>query len=479
MSRNPKESMPLTHTPLHLLTAGHMMTAGRITWCDERAFTLSNAHADVRVCLEGVIGQVALEGGELVRVVGEWRAPVFFADHVEVVYAPAAPLPHASRVSMQPRGEQLAARALMKSRTTAFFERRSFLDVHTPCLVPEPGTDVYLEPFTARFIPEDEVVAHHAGGARSPRAFPMYLQTSPEFSMKRLLGQGFERIWQLTRGWRNGEVTARHVPEFTILEWYRAWEDVEAIMEDVEALTRLVLDGRAKLVVQGSTRHIDLSRAFERMTMQELVQRACGFDLLEALTYPELVACCMEQGLLTRAPLREPSPEEAVTQALEGVSEQMAAQAMDERWAMLFFELQVTHLDPLLEQLGAVFITHWPAPLAVLARRDPGDARVSQRFELYVGGLELANGFGELTDASEQRQRFGQDLTQRRKLGRPPYPMPERFLEMLAGGMPPSAGVAMGFDRLLMLATGAADIAQVCPFMLRRHPHSNGVEWGD
>ena len=148
------------------------------------------------------------------------------------------------------------------------------------------------------------------------------------------------------------------------------------------------------------------------------------------------------------------------------------------RWAELFFELQVTHLDPLLEKMGAVFVTEWPTPLAVLARKSARDPRVAERFELYIGGLELANGFGELCDAQEQRRRFEEDLRQRHALGRPGYPMPTRLLDALERGMPPSAGVAMGVDRLLMLATGAGTITEVTPFSLRRDHETGEIGWG-
>ncbi|MEM1350361.1 MAG: amino acid--tRNA ligase-related protein, partial [Myxococcota bacterium] len=272
---------------------------------------------------------------------------------------------------------------------------------------------------------------------------------------------GFEHIWQLGPAWRDGEVTDRHLPEFTILEWYRAWEGVEAIMEDVEHLTRLVLGGTAKVRNRNTTEEnldIDLGEPFLRRTMQQLYNEACGFDILEALTYESLLHACRAHALLDL---------DRSTGAPHGM----------QRWDALFFELHITYVEPLIASLGTVFVTEWPTPLAVLARRDERDPRVAKRFELYVGGVELANGFEELTDPIEQRTRFEEDLTCRAALEQPPLPMPESFLATLERGLPPSAGVAMGFDRMVMLALGAATIQEVAPLSTRRDPVRGGITW--
>lgn len=326
----------------------------------------------------------------------------------------------------------LRLRAEANKTIRAFFDRRDFLEVETPNWVGAPGTDVHLDP--VRAIYEDL----HGG-----REVSGYLHTSPEFAMKRLLVEGLERIWQMCKVWRNGELTPLHNPEFTILEWYRAHEPVEAIIDDVEALARELLGG--------------FDEPFSRMTMQELVEEACGFDILEALEFDALLQICKTEELL--------SP-----RSLERAREH-------QQWDELFFELQVTYIDPLLAKQGAVFVTDWPAPLAVLARKSPDDARVAQRFELYIDGVELANGFQELTDPQEQRERFEEDLETRRERGLPEVPMPERFLEALERGMPASSGVAVGVDRLLMLSAGVADIREVAPFAMRRDPETGAVTW--
>ncbi len=343
-----------------------------------------------------------------------------------------------------PVGEALRLRADANRAVRAFFDARDFVEVETPNWVAAPGTDVYLDPVQASF--QD---VHSAGEPISG-----YLHTSPEFAMKRLLCAGMERIWQMCKVWRNGEVTPMHNPEFTILEWYRAHAPVEAIMDDVEALT-------GELLGQGVTvagRDIALDAGIQRVSMQQLVERACGFDLLEALEVDALIEACRTHELLSEASL--------------GRAER------ERRWDELFFELQITHLDPYLAELGAVFVTDWPTPLAVLAQKNPDDPRVAQRFELYVGGVELANGFQELTDPVEQRERFEDDLRTRGERGLPALPTPERFLAALERGMPPSSGVAVGVDRYLMLAAGVDDIREVVPFALRRDAHTGAVVWG-
>lgn len=179
--------------------------------------------------------------------------------------------------------------------------------------------------------------------------------------------------------------------------------------------------------------------------------------MLEALEFDALLAACETHALLSPRSLDRAR--------------------QHRQWDELFFELQVTYIDPFLADRGAVFVTDWPTPLAVLARKKPADERVAERFELYVGGVELANGFGELTDPVEQRERFEHDLQVRRERGLPEVPMPERFLEALERGLPASSGVAVGVDRFLMLACGAADIREVVPFAMRRDQETGRIDW--
>lgn len=449
------------HTPLHHLAQPALIqTGGRITERDG-ALWIANAHAAIPAHWPSST-PASLKQGALVRVEARWDGAALHVSRILDLRAGRAPTRAAP-------ADAVVARARLYAQLDQFFAARGFIQVMTPAWVAEPGTDIYLDPFAATFRPEGAARGDHR------RDLTGWLHTSPEFAMKRLLVEGFERIWQRCPAWRNGEVSERHTPEFTIVEWYRAWDPVEAIMDDVEALVRLATDGLARLATGGSIREIDLRSPFKRMTMQQLVAQSCaGLDLLEALDYDSLRAACQRHGLL---PHRVNAPHRPQTGQLYALKPSDQPVGEDPRWAELFFELQITHIDPALEHMGAVFITDWPAPLAVLAARDPKDPRVAKRFELYVGGLELTNGFEELTDPHEQRARFTEDLRARAQEDMAPLPLPSRFLAALEHGMPPSAGVALGLDRLLMLAIGAPTIQHVCPQHLRRDA-GGMIDWG-
>lgn len=302
----------------------------------------------------------------------------------------------------------LAARATILAQTRAFFEGRGYLEVETPLAVPCPGLDVHLDAFEA--VPTGIVVAEGAP--------PRFLITSPEYQMKRLLAEGHGRIFQITRAFRAGELGSRHNPEFTILEFYRPHAGVEAIMRDTEQLVARVTGGRVRL----GDRTIDVQPPFDRLTIVEAYERFAGVGREETLRL---------------------------------------AEHDEDR----FYRLLVDVVEPALAQLDrAVFVTEYPATQASLARKKPGDPRVAERFELYVAGVELCNGFGELTDAREQRSRFIHDQAERTRLGKPVYPIDERFLDALAKGMPDSGGNAIGFDRLVALACGTTSIRDVMAF---------------
>lgn len=369
---------------------------------------------------------------------------VFKVDAIEQIRSPQADEPDLTARRTHSLADALEVRARSNRRIRDFFDSRDFLEVETPNWVPAAGTDIHLSPVSAEFQDPHR---------RADQAIHGHLHTSPEFSMKRLLAGGMERIWQMCKVWRNGEITPLHNPEFTLLEWYRAWEELDAIIEDVEDLSRALLGECAHI----GEREISLGEPFARMTMQEVVGQACEFDILEAIEFESLLAQCERQKL---------------------VSEKSLERARNvQRWDELFFELQITYIDPFLDKQGAVFVTDWPTPLAVLARTNPEDARVAQRFELYIGGVELANGFQELTDPVEQRRRFEADLSARKEAGLPQAPMPERFLEALEWGLPPASGVAVGVDRYLMLKSGAQNIRKVAPFAMRRDPNSGAAQW--
>lgn len=309
----------------------------------------------------------------------------------------------------------LRRRARLAQAVRGFFDARGYVEVETPYAVATPGEEVHLRPFrTERIAPTGERTA-------------LWLHTSPEFAMKRLLAAGSGRIFQLARVWRNEEGSDRHSAEFTMLEWYRPGATMSDLMDETAALLRAVLPP----VVSCRGIATDLS-VCDRLTVAEAFARHVGADVLA--TVDDAQALAKAAGVRLR----------------DG-----------EAWEDLFFRLMLGRIEPALGQLRPTFLTHWPAAQAALARRDPADPRVAERFELYVCGMELANAFVELTDPAEQRARFEADRARRHALyGGPDWPMDEAFLAAL-GDMPACAGIALGFDRLAMIAAGVDDIADV------------------
>ena len=309
----------------------------------------------------------------------------------------------------------LRRRAALTDATRRFFSIRGYLEVETPYAVPVPGEEVHLRAFATR--------REHPDG----RIEPLWLHTSPEFAMKRLLVGGSGPIFQLARVWRNGEGSALHAPEFTMLEWYRPGADMCSLIMEATELLRAVLP--AEVSVRGVT--TSLART-ERLTVAEAFDRYAGADVLG--TEGEAAALAAQAGIR----LRE-----------------------NETWEDLFFRLLLERIEPHLGRAHPTFLTHWPTAQAALARRDPADPRVAERFELFVCGIELANAFVELTDPAEQRERFIADRRRRHALYGPDWDIDEDFLAALAEGLPPCTGIALGFDRLAMIAAGADRIGQV------------------
>lgn len=318
--------------------------------------------------------------------------------------------------------ESLAARIPFLRRrgeltvaTRQFFTDRGYMEVETPYAVPAPGEEVYLATFrTERLHPDGKKEA-------------LWLHTSPEFAMKRLLVAGAGPIYQLARVWRNNEGSARHAPEFTMLEWYRPGANMDSLIAETTTFLRAVLP----VSVSSAGVTTDLSRV-ERLTVAEAFHRYAGADVLG--TADDAPALAAGSG----ARLRD-----------------------GETWEDLFFRLLLERIEPHLGRECPTFLTHWPAAQAALARRSPDDPRVAERFELFVAGIELANAFVELTDAAEQRIRFVEDRARRHAMYGEDWQLDEDFLAALTHGMPPSAGIAVGFDRLAMLAAGADRIGQV------------------
>jgi lysyl-tRNA synthetase class 2 len=308
----------------------------------------------------------------------------------------------------------LVARNRLMHAMRGWFAGEGFIEVEPAALQVSPGNETHLHAFATEMI--------GPGGERLPR----YLHTSPEFVMKKLLAAGEEKIVAFARVFRNRERTVLHAPEFTMVEWYRAGAPYEAIMADCAAL--LSLAGR-RLTFRG--RETDVHAKPERLTVAEAFGRYAGIDLF----------------------------------ATEGDRDRFAKvagvrTASDDTWSDIFSRVLAEKIEPNLGIGRATLLTEYPASEAALARVKPGDPRVAERFELYACGVELANGFAELTDPAEQRRRFLADMDEKERIYGERYPLDEDFLAALVH-MPPASGVALGFDRLAMLASGASSIGEV------------------
>ncbi|QDH16353.1 EF-P lysine aminoacylase EpmA [Swingsia samuiensis] len=310
----------------------------------------------------------------------------------------------------------LQQRAHMMRATRSFFDQRGYTEVETPYAVSTPGEEVHLRCFKTELETPD--------GRHEPR----FLHTSPEFAMKRIVAATKLPIYQLARVWRNGEASNTHAPEFTMLEWYAPYVNLDGLMEETEAFVKALLPER----VYREGQWISLDAPFERVTVQDAFLRYVGLDIL----------------------------------ATDGDADVLAKQAgirlrTGETWEELFFRLLLERIEPRIGREKPTFLTHWPVEQAALSKKDPTDSRVALRFELYIGGIELANAFEELTDSQEQKERFEKDRAHRLRIhSDQDWPLDEAFLKSLEA-LPPCSGIALGFDRLVMLATGAPSIRDV------------------
>jgi len=316
----------------------------------------------------------------------------------------------------------LLARSRIAAAVRAWFAARDFVEVETAILQASPGNETHLHAFAT------ELIAPDASKMR------LYLHTSPEFAAKKLLAAGEKRLFTFARVFRNRERGALHHPEFTMLEWYRADEPYDVLIEDCAALLVTAAEAAGTKGFNFRERTVDPFAPPERLTVAEAFQRHVRIDLLATLDDRDaLAAAAKQQGIRV---------------------------ADDDTWADVFSRVLVERIEPNLGIGRATILDEYPVSEAALARPTAHDPRVAERFELYVCGVEIANAFGELTDPAEQRRRFEAEMAEKERVHGERYPLDEDFLAALAH-MPPASGIALGFDRLAMLATGAQRIEQV------------------
>jgi lysyl-tRNA synthetase class 2 len=325
------------------------------------------------------------------------------------------------------RRPYLEARGRILKAVRAWFEQRAFVEVETAALQVSPGNEAHLHAFRTEAI--------GPGGERAD----LYLHTSPEFACKSLLAAGERRIFEIAKVWRNRERGPLHHPEFTLLEWYRAEETYGSLMVDCALLLALAAEaaGTTKLTFRGH--EADPFAPPQRITLAQAFDGFAGIDLL---------ATVQADGATDR---------DALHAAAEAKGIRVAD---DDTWSDVFSRVLVEKIEPNLGIGRPTILCEYPVPEAALARPKPSDPRVAERFELYACGVELANAFGELTDAGVQHTRFEAEMAEKARVYGERYPIDEDFLKALAL-MPEASGAALGFDRLVMLASGAEHIEQV------------------
>jgi lysyl-tRNA synthetase class 2 len=324
------------------------------------------------------------------------------------------------------RRPHLLVRGRIAAALRAWFAGQAFLEVETATLQVSPGNETHLHAFATELIGPDTV--HH----------PLYLRTSPEFAAKKLLAAGETRIFDFARVFRNRERGALHHPEFTMLEWYRADEPYETLMDDCAAILAEAARAAGSDRFSFRGRSIDPFAQPERLTVADAFERDAGIDLLATIRGGE-------------------GDRDALAAGAEKAGVVIAA---DDTWGDIFSRILAERVEPQLGNGRATILYEYPLPQAALARAKSGSDKVAERFELYACGVELGNAFGELTDVAEQRARFIAAMDEKERIHGERYPVDEDFLDALAQ-MPPACGIALGFDRLVLLASGAQTIEQV------------------
>jgi lysyl-tRNA synthetase class 2 len=320
----------------------------------------------------------------------------------------------------------LLARGRIAAAARAFFASRDFVEVETAILQVSPGNEAHLHAFATELVGPD--------GRRTRR----YLRTSPEFACKKLLAAGERRIFEFARSFRNREQSALHHPEFTLLEWYRGDEAYDVLIDDCAALLAAAADAADTKRLVFRDRIATPFAEPERLTVAQAFERFAKIDLLATT-----------------------SADDADRDALAAAARKIGVRvADDDTWADLFSRVLVELIEPNLGIGRPTILYEYPAAQGAWARTKAADPRVAERFELYACGVELANAFGELTDAGEQRRRFAAEMALKDRIHGERYPIDEDFLAALEA-MPQACGIALGFDRLVMLLTGAPRVEQV------------------
>ena len=331
------------------------------------------------------------------------------------------PFPWRSPRNHADRAPFLRARGAVTRALRSWFEGQGFTEVETAALQVSPGNEAHLHALNTQLTGPDGSVS------------PLYLHTSPEFACKTLLAAGETKIFTLAKVWRDRERGPLHHPEFSMLEWYRAGEPYETLMQDCAEILALAAQIAGTRQFRFRDREADPFAPLERVTVAEAFQRHAEIDL---------AACQARDDLASAA---------------QAASVRVAA---DDRWSDIFSKVLVEKIEPNLGKGVPTILCEYPLREAALARPKPDSPGAAERFELYVCGIELANAFGELTDVAEQRRRFEDEMALKQEIYGEAYPIDEAFLEAL-GRMPPASGAALGFDRLVMLASGAQHIEQV------------------
>ncbi|MEK7606916.1 MAG: EF-P lysine aminoacylase EpmA [Patescibacteria group bacterium] len=329
--------------------------------------------------------------------------------------------------------KRLVLRASIIGLVRKFFISQGFLEMETPLVVRAAGQEPYLDPFEVSFLgPKQEKV-------------PAYLITSPEYAHKKLLAAGFKKTFEITRSFRGGEPwSGTHNPEFTMIEWYHAGVDYRQTMREAEEMVSFVCArmhqtprASKKLEIPYQGKKLNIAPPWERLSMQKAWERYAkikkGANICDRKT---LLKLCREHGYKVKN---------------------------TESYDDLFFKIFLTEVEPKLGLEKPTFLYDYPASMAALAQKKKNDPRWAERFEVYAAGIELGNAFSELTDAKEQSKRFREEKCLRRKLKKSSIPLDEDFLDAL-NHMPPSAGIAFGIDRLVMLLTDAKSIDEVIAF---------------